>query len=105
MQILKIVIYIIATVLVLALLVNRSPLILISGLGAAAAVFMFVFQNTLLSLVASVQISAGQLIRIGDWVEMRQQNADGFVIDMRSEEHTSELQSRPHLVCRLLLEK
>src|SRR5690554_7863210 len=64
MQILKIVIYIIATVLVLALLVNRSPLILISGLGAAAAVFMFVFQNTLLSLVASVQISAGQLIRI-----------------------------------------
>src|SRR5690554_1295305 len=66
MQILKIVIYIIATVLVLALLVNRSPLILISGLGAAAAVFMFVFQNTLLSLVASVQISAGQLIRIGD---------------------------------------
>lgn len=91
MQILKIVIYIIATVLVLALLVNRSPLILISGLGAAAAVFMFVFQNTLLSLVASVQISAGQLIRIGDWVEMRQQNADGFVIDMAL--HTVRIQN------------
>ena len=40
------------------------------------------FQNTLLSFVASVQISTGQLLRIGDWVEMRQQNADGFVIDI-----------------------
>lgn len=91
MQIIKIIIYIIAAVLVVALLVNRSPLILISGLGAAAAVFMFVFQNTLLSLVASVQISAGQLIRIGDWVEMRQQNADGFVIDMAL--HTVRIQN------------
>lgn len=90
-QIAKIVIYLIAVLLIAALLINRSPLILISGLGAAAAVIMFIFQNTLLSLVASVQISSGQLIRIGDWVEMRQQNADGFVIDMAL--HTVRIQN------------
>lgn len=91
MQIIKILVYVIATILLTALLVNRSPLILISGLGAAAAVFMFIFQNTLLSLLASLQISAGQLIRIGDWVEMRQQNADGLVVDMAL--HTVRIQN------------
>lgn len=91
LQILKILVYVVTAVLMVALLTNRSPLILISGLGAAAAVFMLVFQNTLLSLVASVQISSGQLIRIGDWVEMRQQNADGFVVDMAL--HTVRIQN------------
>src|SRR5690554_6386865 len=71
MQHLTILIYIYATVLVMAFLVSRWPLILISGLGAAAAVFMFVFQNTLLSQLLTVQISAGKLFRILDWVEMR----------------------------------
>lgn len=90
-QIAKIFIYLISILLIAAIVINRSPLILISGLGAAAAVLMLVFQNTLLSLVASVQISAGQLIRIGDWVEMRQQNADGFVIDIAL--HTVRIQN------------
>lgn len=90
-QIGKIIIYLIAILLIAAIIINRSPIILISGLGAAAAVLMLVFQNTLLSLVASVQISAGQLIRIGDWIEMRQQNADGFVIDIAL--HTVRIQN------------
>lgn len=81
-QVAKITIYLITAILVIALLVNRSPVILISGLGAAAAVLMFIFQDTLLSLVASVQISSGQLIRIGDWIQMPQLNVDGDVIDI-----------------------
>ncbi|MFY9178903.1 MAG: mechanosensitive ion channel domain-containing protein [Venatoribacter sp.] len=91
LQILKIAIVIVSIVFIIALLVNRSPVFLISGLGAMAAVLMLVFQNTLLSLVASVQISSGQLIRIGDWIEMKQQNADGAVIDIAL--HTVKIQN------------
>lgn len=91
LQIIKIVIYAIATILIIATLIDRSPLILLSGLGAMAAVVMLIFQDTLLSLVASVQISSGDLIRVGDWVEMRQLNADGDVIDIAL--HTVRIQN------------
>ncbi len=90
-QVVKIVIYAIATILIVATLIDRSPLILLSGLGAMAAVLMLIFQDTLLSLVASVQISSGDLIRVGDWVEMPQLNADGDVIDIAL--HTVKIQN------------
>lgn len=91
LQIIKIVIYAIATILIVATLIDRSPLILLSGLGAMAAVLMLIFQDTLLSLVASVQISSGDMIRLGDWVEMPQLNADGDVIDIAL--HTVKIQN------------
>lgn len=81
-QVVKILVYIVAAVLTIATLIDRSPLILLSGLGAMAAVLMLIFQDTLLSLVASVQISSNDIIRVGDWVEMPQLNADGDVIDI-----------------------
>ncbi|MEN0108126.1 MAG: mechanosensitive ion channel family protein [Pseudomonas sp.] len=90
-QVLKIAIYLVATVLVIATLVDRSPLILLSGLGAMAAVLILVFQDTLLSLVASVQISSNDVIRVGDWIEMPQLNADGDVIDIAL--HTVKVQN------------
>lgn len=90
-QVIKIVIYAVATILIIAALVDRSPLILLSGLGAMAAVLMLIFQDTLLSLVASVQISSNDIIRVGDWVEMPQLNADGAVIDIAL--HTVKVQN------------
>ncbi|WP_022967099.1 mechanosensitive ion channel family protein [Denitrificimonas caeni] len=90
-QVIKIVIYAIATILIVATLIDRSPLILLSGLGAMAAVLMLIFQDTLLSLVASVQISSGDMIRVGDWIEMPQLNADGDVIDIAL--HTVKIQN------------
>jgi miniconductance mechanosensitive channel len=81
-QVLKIVIYALAAILVIASLIDRSPLILLSGLGAMAAVLMLIFQDTLLSLVASVQLSSNDMVRLGDWIEMPQLNADGDVIDI-----------------------
>ncbi|MCD8138297.1 MAG: mechanosensitive ion channel family protein [Planctomycetaceae bacterium] len=81
-QIVKIFIYSVAAILVIAALVDRSPIILLSGLGAMAAVLMLVFQDTLLSLVASIQISTNGMIKSGDWIEMPQANADGDVIDI-----------------------
>lgn len=81
-QVAKLVIYIIAIVLIIAALVDKSPVILLSGLGAMAAVLMLVFQDTILSLVASVQINSNDMVRVGDWIEIPQLNANGIVIDM-----------------------
>jgi|TARA_R100001143_G_scaffold4206_7_gene7057 miniconductance mechanosensitive channel len=90
-QVLKIAIYAIAAILMIASLIDRSPLILLSGLGAMAAVLLLIFQDTLLSLVASVQISSNDLIRVGDWIEMTPLNADGDVIDIAL--HTVKVQN------------
>lgn len=91
LQVLKIVLYAIATILIIATLVDRSPLILLSGLGAMAAVLMLIFQDTILSLVASVQISSNDMVRVGDWIEMPQLHADGDVIDIAL--HTVKVQN------------
>lgn len=90
-QVLKIAVFAIAAILIIAALIDRSPLILLSGLGAMAAVLLLIFQDTLLSLVASVQISSNDIIRVGDWVEMPQLNADGDVIDIAL--HTVKVQN------------
>lgn len=91
LQVVQIVVYAIAAILIIASLLDRSPLILLSGLGAMAAVLMLVFQDTLLSLVASVQISSNDIVRVGDWIEMPQFNADGDVIDIAL--HTIKVQN------------
>jgi miniconductance mechanosensitive channel len=91
LQIAKIMIYAVAAILVIAFLFDRSPLILLSGIGAMAAVLMLIFQDTLLSMVASVQISSSGIIRVGDWIEMPQLHADGAVIDIAL--HTVKIQN------------
>src|SRR3546814_7468856 len=64
LQVVTIAIYVIAALLMIATLVDRSPLILLSGLGAMAAVLILVFQDTLLSLVAGIQISSTDMVRV-----------------------------------------
>ena len=91
LQVVKIALYVVASILAIATLLDRSPVILLSGLGAMAAVLMLVFQDTLLSLVASVQISTNDIVRVGDWIEMPQLNADGDVIDIAL--HTVKVQN------------
>ncbi|MFA5679059.1 MAG: mechanosensitive ion channel family protein [Pseudomonas sp.] len=90
-QVVNIVIYSIAAILIIATLIDRSPLILLSGLGAMAAVLMLIFQDTLLSLVASVQINSNDIVRVGDWIEMPALSADGDVIDISL--HTIKVQN------------
>jgi miniconductance mechanosensitive channel len=90
-QVVKIAIYVVAALLMIATLVDRSPLILLSGLGAMAAVLILVFQDTLLSLVAGIQISSTDMVRVGDWIEMPGQNADGDVIEIAL--HTVKVQN------------
>lgn len=90
-QVVKILIYAGATILVAAALMEQSPLLLLSGLGAMAAVLMLVFKDTILSLVASVQLTSNDMLRVGDWIEMPQLNADGDVIDIAL--HTVKVQN------------
>lgn len=82
LQVLKIAVYVAAGLSVVATLAGVKLLHLVTGLGAATAVLMLVFQDTILSLVASVQISGDGRVRLGDWIEMPSQNADGDVIDI-----------------------
>jgi miniconductance mechanosensitive channel len=91
LQVAKLVLYLVAAILVIATLFNRDPLLLLSGLGAMTAVLMLVFKDTLLSLVASVQLSSHDMLRVGDWIEMPQLNADGFAIDISL--HTVKVQN------------
>lgn len=91
LQVSKIVVYAVAVLLMIAAMLDRSPLILLSGLGALAAVLMLIFQDTILSLVASVQIASNDIVRLGDWIEMPQLNADGDVIDIAL--HTIKVQN------------
>ena len=90
-QVLKIILYAGAAILIVAALMEQSPLLLLSGLGAMAAVLMLVFKDTILSLVASVQLTSNDMLRVGDWIEMPQLNADGDVIDIAL--HTVKVQN------------
>ena len=91
LQLLKIAIWVVAVILVIAALINRSPLVLLTGLGAMTAVLLLVFKDTLLSLVASMQIASNDMLRVGDWIEMPSQGADGDVIDISL--HTVKVQN------------
>ncbi len=81
-QLVKLILYIVCGLMILGTFLNKDIFTLMAGFGAMAAVLMLVFQNTILSLVASVQISSYDMVRIGDWIEMPSLNADGDVIDM-----------------------
>lgn len=87
----RILLWLICAILVLSVMMDRSPLLMLSGLGALSAVLLLVFKDTLLSLVASTQMSNYDMLRLGDWIEMPQAGADGFVIDMAL--HTVKVQN------------
>ncbi|MCU0185624.1 mechanosensitive ion channel family protein [Citrobacter freundii] len=78
----KLIAAILVGILMISLLIGQSPAILISGLGAMAAVLMLVFKDPILGLVAGIQLSANDMLKLGDWLEMPKYGADGAVIDI-----------------------
>ncbi len=82
LQVVKIVVFVLAILSVVATMSGISVSHIVTGLGAIMAVLILVFQDTLLSLVASVQIGSDGRVRVGDWIEMSSQNADGTVTDI-----------------------
>ncbi|MGJ8757554.1 mechanosensitive ion channel family protein [Acinetobacter sp. HC8-3S] len=82
LQLVKLILFVVCGLMILGTFLKKDVFTLLAGFGAMAAVLMLVFQNTILSLVASVQIASYDMVRIGDWIEMPSLNADGDVIDM-----------------------
>ena len=90
-QLVQIVVCMLGGVLIVATVLDRSPLLLLSGFGAMTAILLLVFKDTILSLVASVQLTAQDMVRVGDWIEMPQFGADGDVVDVQL--HTVKVQN------------
>jgi miniconductance mechanosensitive channel len=90
-QVVKLVIYILGSIVIISSLMGRSPLVLLSGFGAMTAVILLIFRDTILSLLASLQITSNDLVRIGDWIEVPAFNADGDVVDIAL--HTVQIQN------------
>lgn len=79
---LKLIAAIFIGIMIVSLLMGRSPLLLLSGLGAMTAILMLVFKDPILGLVAGIQLSANNMLNVGDWLEMPKYGADGAVIDI-----------------------
>ena len=90
-QLLQIIIWIFGGVMIVSAVLDRSPILLLSGFGAMTAILLLVFKDTILSLVASVQLTAQDMVRVGDWIEMPQFGADGDVVDVQL--HTVKVQN------------
>ncbi len=82
LQILKLIIYLVGIIVLVSILLGRSPLGIIGGLGAMTAVILLIFRDTILSFIASIQLMTNDMVRVGDWIEMPQYNADGDVVEM-----------------------
>ncbi|HZK19967.1 MAG TPA: mechanosensitive ion channel domain-containing protein, partial [Treponemataceae bacterium] len=82
-QIIKVIVVIIGILLIISTLMNKSITGLLTGIGALSAVFMLVFKDSILGLVAAIQLSGNDMIRIGDWVSIPEHGADGDVIDIK----------------------
>ncbi len=81
-QLIKLVVYIVASILAISFILDKSPVYLLSGLGALTAVLLLIFQDTIKGLVASIQISANRMVAPGDWIEMPKYGADGDVVEI-----------------------
>jgi miniconductance mechanosensitive channel len=91
LQISKLLLNILGGIIVIAIVIDKSPIYLLSGIGALTAVLLLIFKDTILSFVASIQIHSNELFKVGDWLEVPQFGADGDVIDIAL--HTVKIQN------------
>ena len=82
LQLVKILIYSVAAIVIISILVNQDPGRLFAGLGAMAAVLMFVFKDPILGFVASIQLAANKMVKPGDWITVPKFSVDGTVVDI-----------------------
>lgn len=82
LQVVKIIIYFFGGIVIISILINKNPANLLVGLGASAAILLLVFKDTILGLVASIQLSANNLVKPGDWIEMPSRKVDGTVLEI-----------------------
>ncbi|SET21571.1 mechanosensitive ion channel family protein [Thalassotalea agarivorans] len=81
-QVIKLIVFLVAIIMAISIILDRSPVYLLSGLGALTAVILLVFQDAIKGLVASIQISANRMVAPGDWIELPKYGADGDVLEI-----------------------
>lgn len=81
-QVGRIVLYIAAAIVIISMVVGKSPIAILTAFGAATAVILLIFRDSILGLVASIQISSNDMVKLGDWVSMDKYGADGDVIEI-----------------------
>lgn len=81
-QIIQVIIFFIGAIIIVSILIGKSPTALFAGLGASAAILTLVFKDTILGFVAGIQLSANDMLRPGDWITMSKYGADGTVIEV-----------------------
>lgn len=81
-QVAKIFVFIVGGILLISTMIGQSPVILLSGIGALSAIIMLIFKDSILGLVAGVQLTSNDMVRVGDWIEMPKYGADGDIVDI-----------------------
>ena len=79
LQAIQIILWFIGGIVIVAVLLNKSPVVLLTGLGASAAILMLIFKDSILGFVAGVQLSQNKMIQLGDWIQMTDGSANGTV--------------------------
>lgn len=82
LQTVQVILYFVGGIIVVSILIDRSPGVLLTGLGASAAVLMLVFKDSIMGFVSGVQLSANNMLKVGDWITMPKYGADGTVIEV-----------------------
>ena len=81
-QIFQVILFFVGGIIIVSVLINKSPNTLFAGLGASAAILMLVFKDTILGFVAGIQLSANDMLRIGDWIQLSDGSANGIVLEI-----------------------
>ena len=81
-QVFQVILFFVGGIIIVSVLINKSPNTLFAGLGASAAILMLVFKDSILGFVAGVQLSANDMLRIGDWVQLSDGSANGIVLEI-----------------------
>lgn len=82
LQTVQVILIFIGVIAVISILINKSPLVLFTGLGASAAILMLVFKDSIMGFVSGIQLSANNMLKVGDWISMPKYDADGTVIEV-----------------------
>ena len=82
LQTVQVILWFVGAIVVVSILIDKSPLSLLAGLGASAAILMLVFKDSIMGFVSGVQLSANDMLKVGDWIAMPKYGADGTVIEV-----------------------
>ena len=82
LQTVQVILFFIGGIIIVSILIDKSPMVLLTGLGASAAVLMLVFKDSIMGFVSGIQLSANNMLKVGDWIEMPKYEADGTVIEV-----------------------